>query len=56
MKANNSIGNQSVIPAQAGIQLIGKCPRRGSVLGFCPLRGVMLSLDSRLRGNDGCIG
>ena len=63
MKANNSMDNHYVIPAKAGIQLIGRCLRSGSVLGFCPLRGVMLSLDSRLppafarvTGNDGCMG
>jgi hypothetical protein len=43
----------SVIPAQAGIQLIKQSPRSGTKPGSCPLRGMFVSLDSRLRGNDG---
>jgi len=45
-----------VIPAQAGIQSIKKFPRSGTASRFCPLRGVFVSLDSRLRGNDGANG
>jgi hypothetical protein len=46
------LGSQPVIPAQAGIQLFEKYPRSGSTSSFCPLRGVFILLDSRLRGND----
>ena len=42
----------AVIPAKAGIQLIEKYPRSGATNGFCPLRGMYVLLDSRLRGND----
>jgi len=42
----------TVIPAKAGIQLIAKYPRSGTTMGFCPLRGMYVLLDSRLRGND----
>jgi len=28
-------------------------PRSGSTMEFCPLRGVLFLLDSRMRGNDG---
>ena len=70
MKPDCPTDNQCVIPAKAGIQLIElgfagmggflpnsqKFSRNGSVPGLCPLRGVLLSLDFRLRGNDGSIG
>ena len=42
----------TVIPAQAGIQLIEEFPRSGAISRFCPLRGMFVLLDSRLRGND----
>jgi hypothetical protein len=38
----------TVIPAQAGIQLIEQSPRSGTEPGHCPLRGTIFSLDSRL--------
>jgi len=53
LNSENSLDRKFVIPAQAGIQLIKKIPRSGSTLRFCPLRGLFISLDSRLRGNDG---
>jgi len=52
MNPNNPLAHKRVIPAQAGIQLIEKSARSGSISSFCPLRGTFLLLDSRLRGND----
>jgi hypothetical protein len=43
---------ESVIPAQAGIQLFEKYPRCGSTSSFCPLCGTLVLLGSRPRGND----
>ena len=42
----------SVIPAQAGIQLIEQPPCSGTEPRYCPLRVLFVWLDSRLRGND----
>ena len=42
----------AVIPAKAGIQFIEEYPCSGTINGFCPLRGMYVLLDSRLRGND----
>lgn len=53
MNPNCPINDQYVIPAKAEIQLIGKFPRSGSTIRFCPLHDVFLLLDFRLRGNDG---
>ncbi len=65
MNLDSSMDNSIVIPAKAGIQLIENFPHSGTIMkfgrssklaasgSFCPLRGVLLSLDSRLRGNDG---
>ena len=50
---NSSLAKNCVIPAQAGIQLIEKSSRSEPATWFCPLRGVLFLLDSRLRGNDG---
>ena len=47
------LDRESVIPAQAGIQLVKTSLRSRSASKFCPLRGVFVLLDSRLRGNDG---
>ncbi len=47
------LGRKLIIPAQAGIQLNKKFPRSRQYLNIDPLRGVFVSLDSRLRGNDG---
>ena len=47
------LDRESVIPAQAGIQLVKTSLRSRSASRFCPLRGVFVLLDSRLRGNDG---
>jgi hypothetical protein len=53
IKSRNSLAQDPVIPAQAGIQLI-KYPReRGTPSRFCPLRGLLFLLDSGLRRNDG---
>jgi len=49
---NSSLAKNCVIPAQAGIQLIEKSSRSETTTWFCPLRGVLFLLDSRLRGND----
>jgi hypothetical protein len=56
LNPNNPLEQKLVIPAQAGIQWIKKFPRSASIPGVCPLRGVFISLDSRLRGNDGANG
>jgi hypothetical protein len=53
MIAINPIDPELVIPAQAGIQLVEKSPRSGTISKRCPLRGLFILLDSRLRGNDG---
>ena len=42
-----------VIPAQAGIQLIKKSPRKWDNIKLGPLCGVFILLDSGLRRNDG---
>jgi hypothetical protein len=47
---SNPLAPELVIPAQAGIQLIEKSPRSGSISRLCPLRGLFFLLDSRLRG------
>jgi len=65
LNQNCSLTPESVIPAQAGIQAIGKSPgsvsksRFGlssqlaaSTSSFCTLRGLFAWLDSSLRGND----
>jgi hypothetical protein len=44
----------SVIPAQAGIQLIEIRQRSGTTC-ICLLRSIHSLLDSRLRGNDGIL-
>jgi hypothetical protein len=38
--SNNPLAPELVIPAQAGIQLIKKSPRSGSIPKLCPLRGL----------------
>jgi ATP-dependent helicase/nuclease subunit A len=43
---------QPVIPAQAGIQLVGQSSRSDTNPLCCPLRGDNELLDSSLRGND----
>jgi len=43
---------KSVIPAQAGIQVVEQTSRSETNPLCCPLRGDIESLDSRLRGND----
>jgi hypothetical protein len=45
----------TVIPAQAGIQQIKQYPRSGTTNRLCPLRGIIIGLDSGLRGNDGVL-
>jgi hypothetical protein len=42
-----------VIPAKAGIQLVKNILQSRSKPRFCPLLGMYILLDSRLRGNDG---
>ena len=63
--SNNLFAPKFVIPAPdyhfrgqavAVIQLFEKSPRRGQIPRLCPLRGLFLLLDSRLRGNDGVNG
>ena len=53
VKPDHPLDRELVIPAQEGIQLIKKFPRSGAISRFCPLRGIFVLLDSRLRGNDG---
>jgi hypothetical protein len=40
-------------PAKAGIEAIEKPLQSRSAKVHCPLRGIFVLLDSRLRGNDG---
>jgi len=49
---SNSINHISVIPAQAGIQLIEESTQSVSTCGFVRYAGCAFELDSRLRGND----
>ncbi len=64
MNPDYPLEQKLIIPAQAGFQLIGarlarmggllfnsqQSSRSGPTLRLCPLRGVFISLDSRLRG------
>jgi hypothetical protein len=48
IKSNNSLAQNPVIPAKAGIQLIEYPRERGTLSRFGPLRGVHFLLDSGL--------
>ncbi|MDD5059349.1 MAG: hypothetical protein PHQ60_15945 [Sideroxydans sp.] len=50
---DGAITNQTVIPAQAGIQMINESPRKWDNTEFARFAESLFLLDSGLRRNDG---